>query len=335
MHRTGRLFVAILGMAAVALPALGSSSVTKAQTPDGETVLSISGPIKVTVSDLHCWLRAQEKAPEDVRLVLGEEPGAQTSVAPYRTVPAGSAEDAACQGDGQLFFDLGAVGHTGDAWSEILANRPFLSFTSKGLPVSVALVGEAALESKAEVDITLASRYRLGAYVGSLIVLLLLLWALAKMSNIVRNVGPEPADPKRKPFSLARLQMASWFVLVVAAFLEIWILTAQLPDVPGSILALLGIAAGTFVGAEVIDSGKDRKVRASQGWYWDILRNDEGVQLHRFQSVVWTVVMMVVFVVQLHGELSMTDFTTTQLGLMGISNGLYVGFKFPESDKPG
>ena len=68
----------------------------------------------------------------------------------------------------------------------------------------------------------------------------------------------------------------------------------------------------------------------SRGFWRDLLWDEGGVSLHRFQIVVWTLVLGVIFVASVFGELAMPEFSATLLGLMGISSGTYLGFKFPE-----
>jgi hypothetical protein len=46
--------------------------------------------------------------------------------------------------------------------------------------------------------------------------------------------------------------------------------------------------------------------------------------------VVWTVVLVIVFLVAVGNSVLMPVFDNTLLGLMGISSGTYLGFKFPE-----
>lgn len=62
----------------------------------------------------------------------------------------------------------------------------------------------------------------------------------------------------------------------------------------------------------------------------DILDDGNGVSFHRLQVVIWTVLLGAVFVVSVAQVLSMPEFPETLLILMGISNGTYLGFKFPE-----
>jgi hypothetical protein len=46
--------------------------------------------------------------------------------------------------------------------------------------------------------------------------------------------------------------------------------------------------------------------------------------------VVWTLVLGLVFVHSVWQRVSMPEFSSTLLALMGVSGGTYVGFKIPE-----
>jgi hypothetical protein len=65
----------------------------------------------------------------------------------------------------------------------------------------------------------------------------------------------------------------------------------------------------------------------------DILQDDEGVSLHRFQLFLWTLILGIVFIVQVLRSLAIPEFNDTLLALMGISAGTYVGFKIPDPPK--
>lgn len=56
----------------------------------------------------------------------------------------------------------------------------------------------------------------------------------------------------------------------------------------------------------------------------DILSDAHGVNFHRFQMVIWTVVLGLVFIHEVLSRLAMPEFSTTLLTLMGISNGTYL-----------
>ncbi|MCA9693977.1 MAG: hypothetical protein KC636_30605 [Myxococcales bacterium] len=69
----------------------------------------------------------------------------------------------------------------------------------------------------------------------------------------------------------------------------------------------------------------------SRGLWRDLLCDEHGVSFHRFQIVSWSIVLGVIFARSVWADLSMPEFDASLLGLMGISSGTYVGFKFPES----
>lgn len=65
--------------------------------------------------------------------------------------------------------------------------------------------------------------------------------------------------------------------------------------------------------------------------FWtDILSDEDGISFHRYQIVIWTLVLTAIFIVDVHVSLAMPDFDGQLLALMGISSGTYLGFKFPE-----
>jgi hypothetical protein len=229
----------------------------------------------------------------------------------------------------------------------------------------------------------------------------LLIW-LARKTNLIRDPGPPPAGGKLRPYNLGRTQMAFWFFMIYASYVVIWLITGALDTITPSLLALMGISAGTALGAAMIDSGKeasritslqdltaekqaleqsipqlqlqldalqakpaltpedisnrdslnkqlqDYRTRlnqvsqqiqaltpqgsdaASKGFLRDILGDSSGYSFHRFQIFAWTLVLGILFVDSVYWSLSMPEFSNTLLGLMGISSGTYLGFKFPE-----
>jgi hypothetical protein len=62
----------------------------------------------------------------------------------------------------------------------------------------------------------------------------------------------------------------------------------------------------------------------------DVLSDEQDITIHRLQMLTWTIVLIVVFVHSVLTDLVMPVFDATLLGLMGISAGAYLGFKFPE-----
>jgi hypothetical protein len=68
----------------------------------------------------------------------------------------------------------------------------------------------------------------------------------------------------------------------------------------------------------------------SGGFLKDILSDSSGYSFHRFQIFAWTIVLGIIFVSSVYNNLNMPEFSATLLGLMGLSSGTYIGFKFPE-----
>jgi hypothetical protein len=68
----------------------------------------------------------------------------------------------------------------------------------------------------------------------------------------------------------------------------------------------------------------------SRGFISDILSDGSGYSFHRFQIFAWTIVLGIMFISSVYNRLTMPEFSATLLGLMGISSGTYIGFKFPE-----
>jgi hypothetical protein len=68
----------------------------------------------------------------------------------------------------------------------------------------------------------------------------------------------------------------------------------------------------------------------SKGFWRDICDDGKGASFHRFQVVLWTIVLGAVFVRTVAHIMSMPEFSETLLILLGISNATYLGFKIPE-----
>jgi hypothetical protein len=68
----------------------------------------------------------------------------------------------------------------------------------------------------------------------------------------------------------------------------------------------------------------------SQGLLTDIMSDENGISIHRFQMIAWTLILTIIFVREVYSNLSMPQFSDTLLTLMGISSGTYVALKVPE-----
>ena len=300
-------------------------------------------------------------------------------------------------------------------WSHVL-NQPV--FTRKAI-VSVGFANGEEMNSELTPDkntgkkdqqfyLTVIPPFRTAF--GLLVILgaLIAFLALARYTHIIRDVAAPRRPDGRRPYSLARGQMAFWFFLVIASYFFLWIVTGDMDTLNTSVLALIGISAGTALGSAFVDAAKPvsvgspgnqpivdvtrphlevlaeltqlradtqkelevlqkartlispsdkqalddneqqqnevRERLANYRWQsayfawptwkgvmYDLLAENNLISFHRFQIFVWTLILGIMFVVNVYSELAMPEFSATLLGLLGISAGTYVGFKLPET----
>jgi hypothetical protein len=79
---------------------------------------------------------------------------------------------------------------------------------------------------------------------------------LARHTHIIRDAASPRRPDGQRPYSLARGQMAFWFFLVIASYFFLWIVTGDMDTLNTSVLGLIGISAGTALGAAFVDAGK-------------------------------------------------------------------------------
>jgi len=308
-----------------------------------------------------------------------------------------------------------------DAWNGLLG-RPELE-PKKPVVVSVGYADQPPLPlaeaygNRPNLNlIVYRQNWALVALAG-LIIIFFLFWKYGRTTLLRDSRPPNPLDGKLRPYSLAKVQVAWWFFIVIGSFLLIRLITGEF-TMTEQALILIGIGTGTALGASMIDSSKrtsadneletlrpqearleaeldlldqqiadtqnaiaanaaatdaekavlqtDRDSLAAKGieraekheklealkqkiadaqaglqkpvstGFWDDLVTDvDGPSFHRFQMIVWTVILGVLFLVGVYRDLAMPEFSGTMLALMGISAGTYLGFKVPERQTKG
>jgi hypothetical protein len=265
-----------------------------------------------------------------------------------------------------LVFFLRHVGATDDFW-DVLLGRP--DFGSRPLRVSVGIEGQAPLGVKDDKNLALTVLPPWATLFWFVIFLALCIgfFKIARQSTILRDQLLDPDSPGQLgAYSLSKMQGAWWFFFILASYLLIGIVTGDFSNsINSTALILLGIGAGTVLGSAAIDASKvdqrktdlktakdqraalaagttdaalDAKIDALNGksvnFIQDILSDGNGVNFHRFQLAVWTLVLSIVFVTQVYIQLDMPTFNQTLMGLLGLSAGTYLGLKIPEPTKP-
>jgi hypothetical protein len=340
--------------------------------------------IALETTDLEAFLKYAEDQKKAITLYLD---GKDTKIEP----------EAIFRDSKQLRFYLDRNPDNKGVWAPLLRN-PF-NYPKRTVQASIgiaSIVGATPVKSSAPFVLKVIS---LEGYVWFLLILLIVFLVafgyLAWKTDILRD-GKRPA-----PYSLGRIQMAWWFFLILIGYVVIWLISGDQDTITPSLLGLMGISAGTALGAVLIESSsggaaalskaatqsialdaalKDAQQKLadaenlsqttpgdlslhqavvdaqakvtviesqlttakatlnqtatppkSVNWVLDILSESDGtIALHRFQIVVWTLVLGIMFLVSVFYELTMPEFSTTLLAAMGISAGTYLGFKFPE-----
>ncbi|QHE76529.1 hypothetical protein [Hydrogenophaga sp. PBL-H3] len=147
-------------------------------------------------------------------------------------------------------------------------------------------------------------------------------------------------------FSLAKVQLALWFFVIFSAFLVIWLATGNFDTLNSSILSTLSISAGTALGdtfvkaagpitaTGTLQSGDTDGFLAprwtARRFMRELVSDDEGCSIARFQMLAWTVALVIVFLADVLDDLQMPVFGPELLYLLGLSTGTYVAHRLPE-----
>jgi hypothetical protein len=218
-------------------------------------------------------------------------------------------------------------------WGHFISTRKSGEFFTCRVSLSVGIEDQAAVPTLVKDNnaftLLLVSQPWFTVCIILLIALFILFLLLAVKSDILRDVGPNP-DTGRKPFSLALAQMAIWFFVIMASWLLLYVVKHTFNTITDTLVTMMGISAGTGLGGVAIDTNRERPTKKSQGFLKDILSDEYGISLHRFQIFAWTFVMVAVFIRQVTAYLTMPEFDSSLLILMGISSGTYLGFKVTE-----
>lgn len=179
-----------------------------------------------------------------------------------------------------------------------------------------------------------------------LVIAILLFLVLVLKTNILKD---QSVCKTNKPFSLAKVQLAIWSLTIFCCFTHI--LGTLNFDIGGesklaigsTALILLGISGGATILGKTIDDSDISKTaddgstiermqdKPSKGFIKDILSDKNGISLHRTQQVMFTVALVVAYIVSSIGADTLPEWDTSIPMLMGISSAGYLGIKMNEN----
>ncbi len=157
---------------------------------------------------------------------------------------------------------------------------------------------------------------------------------------------------KERPYSYSRVQMFWWTMIIICCYGTFYAMYGRLIPLSPTCIILLGGSLAVQVFGKSIDGSqkeKDREVNnglptrhqdlyASKGLLIDILSDENGISMHRLQSVAFNVIYGLGFIGYFITAVGCTqypfvEFEGWQLTLLGISAGGYLGLKTIENGK--
>lgn len=163
---------------------------------------------------------------------------------------------------------------------------------------------------------------------------------LIRQSSLLQ-VGPDGSQ-----YSLAYTQIAFWTLIVLISYIYLWLATQNYNSLTASALIIMGISAATTSGSRLISKRRYQSglasrpkdgdnamlsenvyIRDTRGFMNDLFCDDNGSSISRWQMVLWTGIMGLVFLWVVVREKKMPEFGDYQLMLLGISSGAYLLLK--------
>ena len=167
-------------------------------------------------------------------------------------------------------------------------------------------------------------------------------WYFMLDDNALRDAS---IHTENKPYSFARVQLWWWTVVVLGSFLGVYYVSGKYWPLNATCLVLLGISGVTTAGARTIDNSQanDPNITRhqddgpSKGLIRDILSDENGLSIHRFQAMVFNLAYGCSFLAHVFSNATNGAFPSYDqfvLGLLGFSSGSYVYMKMNESQTP-
>ncbi|WP_420384678.1 hypothetical protein [Roseivirga sp.] len=173
---------------------------------------------------------------------------------------------------------------------------------------------------------------------GIIVLVIVVFFVLVRENSFLKAGGSSK-------YSLSRVQLAWWTMIVLCCYIALWSDSGILVPLTSDTLILIGISAGTAATAQTIDISRIRQLKSKdekaeiepvnaihkdQSFLFQILSDHAGINIQRFQSVVFTFFIGVFFVFEVITKFEMPDLDPGILGLMGISSATYAGLKTNE-----
>jgi hypothetical protein len=178
------------------------------------------------------------------------------------------------------------------------------------------------------------------------IVVISLIWLLFGLLAIYSNILRDPIGKIAAPFSLTKVQFGLWTAIISSVYVYLSLCKGDCAEtaINKTALVLMGISSGTVIASSIIDNKEISDLRPrhqnspSQGFFIDILSDENGISLHRFQNLAWTIIAMTVYlykVSEITTGCQLPELSDTLLALTGISTATYIVMRTQENATAG
>ncbi len=157
---------------------------------------------------------------------------------------------------------------------------------------------------------------------------------LVLVALIVISVKGSVFKSKTGQLSLSKIQMGLWTFVFGLSYVLLVAIYKEFLDVTDGMFWLMGVSSATAVGAKaiVLKNKIDPKNLNPSGLFSDYNETTQSyaLSLHRCQIAIWTLIVVIIYVIDLINTMHLPDIPDRLVVLMGISGGTYLGFNFPK-----
>jgi hypothetical protein len=180
--------------------------------------------------------------------------------------------------------------------------------------------------------------------VAALVIALTFL-ASGVLASIYTNILRDQSLATSKPFSLSRTQLMWWSMVIGLCVILYCGAHSVTPQITPTCLVLLGIGTATTISAKIIDSRQRDELNAAgnlpahqdsatKNFFTDILSDEGGVSVHRFQAFAFNTIYGLSFLYSFFLKGAFPNYDGVALALLGISSAGYIGLKAFENKSP-
>jgi hypothetical protein len=151
----------------------------------------------------------------------------------------------------------------------------------------------------------------------------------------------------RRPYSYSRVQLFWWTIIILSSYIFFYGITGVLPPLNSTSAMLLGLGVVVYAFGKIIDQRQikttppGRRIQdenTSNDFFTNILSDETGISIHRFQALVFNVIFGIGFISSfikgiVHQQYPFPDFGDWQLAMLGISSATFLTLKTRENDK--